>query len=98
MALPAAPATITVKRGNNPGDVIVTVAAVVAVPAVTSYDCYLGPNSGVTPLAFRRHKSGPGLIFHFNVLDDVMVWATATATNSAGTGPAVAAASGHPRQ
>jgi hypothetical protein len=98
MALPAAPATITVKRGNNPGDVLVTVAAVVATPAVTSYDVYLGPDSSVTPLKYRRHKSAAGLIYHFNVQDDPMVWATATATNSAGAGPAVAAASGHPRQ
>ena len=88
MADPGTVLSVAVRPGHNPGDVIVSWAALVADPVVTHYTVYLDDNTGVDSSSqFRKRKLKTTAIKQtFRGLTPWRdVFATVTATNSEGT-------------
>lgn len=98
MATPGAPANIAVSPADNPGEVKVVCDAVTADPVVTSYTCYIHPQTGVSTGTFSATKTSVKPIFKFlNKHQWRKVFAVVTATNSEATGSAGTEASGKAR-
>ena len=95
MATPGAPATVTAKRGPVPRSLYVTVAAVSASPAVTSYTVYIWSKTGVGKAATAYSVKRPGLsrpattpLLVEGLPEYPTYFITATATNSEAEGSA----------
>lgn len=95
MAAPSAPTGVTVKPGPNPGEAIVTCAAVVATPAVETYTCYIYPKTGVdSTSAYVGKRTATSPRFVFRNRSWRKLFATVTATNTDGTSADATEASG----
>ena len=92
MADPGTVLSVAVRPGHNPGDVVVTWAALTADPVVLTYNVFIDDGTGVDSSSAFRAKGIVSATRTRRVFRNKLSWravfATVTATNSEGTSAA----------